>query len=98
MELWDVYDINRQPLGHTHQRGIPLPKGEYHQVVHVCLFNHAGEMLIQQRQPFKEGWPNLWVLRQPAAFLPVKPFSREQLVNCWKKSASKPILPVNCRA
>lgn len=60
MELWDVYDINRQPLGHTHRRGVPLPKGEYHQVVHICLFNHAGEMLIQQRQPFKEGWPNLW--------------------------------------
>ncbi len=60
MEFWDVYDADRHPLGRVHQRGVPLPKGEYHQVVHICLFNRAGEMLIQQRQPFKEGWPNLW--------------------------------------
>lgn len=35
-------------------------KGTYHLVVHVCVFNQKGEMLIQQRQPFKQGWPNLW--------------------------------------
>lgn len=29
-------------------------------VVHVCIFNAKGEMLIQQRQPFKEGWPDMW--------------------------------------
>jgi len=34
--------------------------GEYHMVVHVCIFNSTGEMLIQQRQPFKEGFPNMW--------------------------------------
>ena len=33
---------------------------EFHSVVHVCIFNSNGEMLIQQRQPFKQGWPNLW--------------------------------------
>ena len=37
-----------------------MPQGTYHMVVHVCIFNQKGEMLIQQRQPFKEGWPNLW--------------------------------------
>lgn len=41
-------------------RGEPLPKGRFHLVVHVCVFNSKGEMLIQQRQPFKKGWPNLW--------------------------------------
>ena len=29
-------------------------------VVHVVIFNSKGDMLIQQRQPFKEGWPNMW--------------------------------------
>jgi len=29
-------------------------------VVHVCIFNPDGQMLIQQRQPFKRGWSNLW--------------------------------------
>lgn len=54
MELWDLYDINRNKIGKTIQRGELLSPGEYHLVVHVCLFNSQGEMLIQQRQPFKK--------------------------------------------
>ncbi len=60
MEIWDLYDAQRQKTGRTHVRGAPLAKGDYHMVVHCCLFNAEGEMLIQQRQPFKEGWPDLW--------------------------------------
>ena len=60
MELWDLYDRDRIPTGETHQRSEPLPAGRYHMVVHVVIFNSKGEMLIQQRQPFKAGWPNLW--------------------------------------
>ena len=60
MELWDLYDRDRMPTGETHPRGTPLPEDRYHIVVHVVIFNTKGEMLIQQRQPFKEGWPNLW--------------------------------------
>ena len=60
MEYWDLYDRDRIPTGETHQRGKPLPEGRYHMVVHVVIFNTKGEMLIQQRQPFKEGWPNMW--------------------------------------
>ena len=60
MELWDLYDRDRIPTDEIHQRGTPLPQGRYHMVVHVVIFNARGEMLIQQRQPFKEGWPNLW--------------------------------------
>ena len=60
MELWDLFDRDRNPTGETHERGKPMPAGRYHTVVHVVIFNSRGEMLIQQRQPFKEGWPNLW--------------------------------------
>ncbi|MDD7794387.1 NUDIX hydrolase [Clostridium sp. 'White wine YQ'] len=60
MELWDVYDINRNKTDKTMVRGEPFKKDEYHLVVHICIFNSKGEMLIQQRQPFKEGWPNMW--------------------------------------
>jgi isopentenyldiphosphate isomerase len=60
MELWDVYDINRIKTNKTMVRGEPFEKGNYHLVVHVCLFNSKGEMLIQQRQPFKKGWSNMW--------------------------------------
>ena len=60
LEIWDLYDQDRNLTGETGVRGEPLPKGRYHLVVHVCIFNSKGEMLIQQRQPFKKGWPNLW--------------------------------------
>ncbi|MBP1547977.1 MAG: NUDIX domain-containing protein [Oscillospiraceae bacterium] len=60
MELWDIYDENRIKTGRTMKRGDPFKKGDYHLVVHVCIFNSKGEMLIQQRQPFKEGWSNMW--------------------------------------
>lgn len=60
MEVWDVYDSNRRKTSKQIKRGSPLSDGEYHLVVHICIFNSAGEMLIQQRQSFKEGWPNLW--------------------------------------
>lgn len=60
MELWDVYDVKRNKTGRTMVRGEAFTDGDYHLVVHVCIFNSKGEMLIQQRQPFKEGWPNMW--------------------------------------
>lgn len=61
-EYWDVYDENRMPTGKLHRRGEPMQQGEYHIVIHVCVFNSKGELLLQQRQPFKEGWSNLWDL------------------------------------
>lgn len=60
MELWDLYDRDLRKTGETLQRGQLMPEGRYHMVVHVIIFNSAGQMLIQQRQPFKEGWPNMW--------------------------------------
>ena len=60
MELWDLYTEDRKPAGRTMVRGSEHPEGFYRIVVHVCIFNSKGQMLIQQRQPFKEGWPNMW--------------------------------------
>lgn len=60
MELWDIYNKDRVKTGKTLVRGKTLSENEYHLVVHICIFNTDGKMLIQQRQPFKEGWPNLW--------------------------------------
>ena len=60
MELWDIYDMNRAKTGETMVRGHEFKDGCYHLVVHVCIFNKEGKMLIQQRQSFKEGWSNLW--------------------------------------
>jgi isopentenyldiphosphate isomerase len=59
-ELWDIYDRDRVLTGKVHQRGNPLENNKYHLVVHVCIFNNKNELLIQQRQPWKDGWPDMW--------------------------------------
>lgn len=62
MELWDIVDFNRKHTGRTIERGQDLGPGEFHTVIHVCIFNAESKLLIQQRQPFKKGWPNCWDL------------------------------------
>lgn len=61
-ELWDIYTKDREKTGKLHRRGDRMKDGELHLVVHVCIFNSKNQMLIQQRQPFKKGWPNMWDL------------------------------------
>ena len=60
MELWDLYTKDREKLGETMQRGAPHPAGKYRLVVHIAIFNQRGQMLIQQRQADKFGWPSMW--------------------------------------
>ena len=62
MELFDLYTADRRLTGRTIVRGDPVPEGFYRLVVHVCIFDREGRMLIQQRQPFKHSWSNLWDL------------------------------------
>lgn len=59
-EFWDIYTKDREKTGRVHKRGDKMQDGEYHIVVHVCIFNRRNQLLIQQRQPFKKGWPNMW--------------------------------------
>ena len=42
MEYWDIYDIDRMKTGKIVQRQQGLAIGEYHLVVHVCIFNANG--------------------------------------------------------
>lgn len=62
MELFDLYDSERNKTGQTMERGTPIPKGCYRMVVHVCVFGSNGKMLIQRRQPFKRSWSGMWDL------------------------------------
>ncbi|MDL4843150.1 NUDIX hydrolase [Aquibacillus rhizosphaerae] len=59
MEIWDLYDFNRNKLDKTHVRGIPLPKNCYHFVVLVWIQNDQDELLLSKRHPDKH-FGNLW--------------------------------------
>lgn len=60
MELWDIYNASREKTGQSMVRGAQFEQGAFHLVVHVCIFNADGRMLIQQRQKDKQGWPGMW--------------------------------------
>ena len=60
MELWDIYDIDRQPTGGTSVRGEALGSGEYHMVVHLGILNSEGKLLIQRRCLQKATFPGTW--------------------------------------
>lgn len=59
VELWDVYDENRNVTGRLHPRGTPLPTGDYHLVVQVWMRNSRGEYLLTKRTPNKTH-PGKW--------------------------------------
>ena len=60
VEYWDIYDKFGHKTGRTRASDSAFDKDEFHLVVHVCIFNAKGELLIQKRQPWKKRWPNLW--------------------------------------
>lgn len=53
MELWDLYDEERNPLHKTHVRGMPMPEGTYHIVSDVWTITPEGNVLLSQRHPDK---------------------------------------------
>ena len=60
MENWDLFDENRNPLGQTHPRGIPLPEGCYHKVVFVWPVDRQGRFLLMRRAPEKKTYAGCW--------------------------------------
>ena len=59
-ELIDLYTVDREHTGMTAVRGEKLPEDTYRMVVHVCIFNSKGEMLIQKRADDIVRWPGYW--------------------------------------
>ena len=59
-EIIDLYNVDRELTGKTAMRGEPLADGTYRMVVHVCIFNSKGEMLIQRRADDIVRWPSYW--------------------------------------
>lgn len=53
LEYWDLYDINRNPLGKKHERGKPMNAGTFHVVVNILSMNNDGKILITKRHENK---------------------------------------------
>ena len=60
MDLVDLYDENRYPLGRTAQRFSRREKGTWRLITHLCVFDSRGRLLIQQRSDEKRIWPGKW--------------------------------------
>lgn len=62
MELWDLLDKDRNPLGRTHPRGrqYPMPPHTYHTVVSVFTVDIQNRILLTRRAPTKGMYPNYW--------------------------------------
>lgn len=63
MELWDLYDGDKNPTGKTvyrHETRQKMTDLDYHLVVCIIPIRQDGQVLIQKRSPQKSGWPNLW--------------------------------------
>ena len=62
MELWDLLDQNRAPLGVTHPRGrqYPMPPRTYHTVVTVFTVDGENRILLTRRAPTKGMYPHYW--------------------------------------
>ena len=59
MEVWDLYDLNRQVIG-EHVRGRELPENGFHLVVHVWIQNRQGQYLLTQRAASRPTFPLMW--------------------------------------
>jgi len=60
-EIWDVLDSKGAKTGRLHERGRPMPAGDYHLVVHVWKRNSRGEWLIDERAPRgTDKWGHKW--------------------------------------
>lgn len=60
MEIWDLYDNNRNKTGLEHIRGNDLPDDLYHLVVSVWIKNKEGMYLIAQRSETRKSFPLMW--------------------------------------
>ncbi len=55
-EVVDEFDevVGRAPRSEVHRRDLR------HRAIHLLIFNHRGELFLQQRSLAKDNWPGVW--------------------------------------
>lgn len=61
-ELVKIYDENNVYSGKDLMKSVAHRDGLWHRVVHVCIYNFDGKILLQKRASCKELLPNMWDL------------------------------------
>ena len=102
MERMDVYDRERQKTGRTMDRADTPAPGDCRLVVHVCVFNAAGELLIQRRSAEKFSYPLRWDVSAAGAVdagetsgQAAEREMREELGYALELADSRPVMTVN---
>ncbi len=62
MEYLDIYNDKLEKTGKIVARGYECGPDEHIFVVHLCIFNTKGQLLIQQRSLQKSMFPGVWDL------------------------------------
>ena len=60
MEIWDLYDKNKNLTGKTHERGKWIKDGYYHLVVRAWIKNKEGKYLVSRRDENRLDYPLLY--------------------------------------
>lgn len=56
MEIWDLYDEQKNKVGLTHVRGEKIPDGYYHMAVYLFIVTSNKKALITQRSIHKSSY------------------------------------------
>jgi isopentenyldiphosphate isomerase len=56
----DILDDSGQPTGRIAAKSEAHQKGWFHPTVHIWFYSSRGQVLLQQRAPSKDTFPNLW--------------------------------------
>lgn len=62
-ELFDIVDKNNKSLGIKKERSLIHKEGDWHNSVHIYVFNDKNELLVHLRSPLKDLHPNCWDTR-----------------------------------
>lgn len=86
MELIDIFDKNARRTGKTIVRGQydGITEDDHIFLVHLCIFNKEGSMLIQHRSPNKDSMAGLWDLSSGGFML-----SGEETIDAVKREATE---------
>lgn len=102
MEYWDAYDQMRNKKGYTIPKSVFLKEGDFHLVVHTCVFNKEGKMLVQKRKCNKPQWSGKWDFSSGGAALAGEESSAaaerelfEELQISAKITGTRPVITVH---